>query len=205
MSKRFLMLQLFAEESAQTTEPTQAKTEPKTEPKAEPKSEPKADKKYDDNDLDRIIGQKFAEWQKKKEKEVAEAQKLAEMNAQEKAEYERDQLRKELDELKKKDSLAEMTKTARKILSDDGINISDDLLAVMVSTDADKTKAAIDSFAKSFKKSVEEAVKEKLRGEPPKKGAGGGTVAMTKEQIAAIRDPELRQKKMLENKHLYNL
>ena len=51
---------------------------------------------------------------------------------------------------------------------------------------------------------VEAAVKERLRGEPPRRGSGGGTAPMTKEQIMKIRDPELRQKKMLENKELFN-
>ena len=73
----------------------------------------------------------------------------------------------------------------------------------MVTTDAAETKSAVDSFTKLFKDAVEAAVKERLKGETPRKGTGG-TVAMTKEQIMAIKDPELRQKKMLENKSLFN-
>ena len=160
--------------------------------------------KYTDADVDRLIDQKFAEWQKKQQRAVDEAKKLAEMNATQKAEYERDQLQKELDDLKRKDSLAEMTKTARKMLSDSGIAVSDELLAVMVTTDAGETKAAIDGFVKAFNDAVESAVKGRLKGESPRKGSGGGAAAMTKEQIMAIRDPELRQKKMLENKSLFN-
>ena len=161
-------------------------------------------KKYTDADVDKLIDKKFAEWQKKQDKAVAEAKKLAEMNATERAEHERDQLKKELDDYKRKDSLAEMTKTARKMLSDGGISISDDLLSMMVSTDAAETKAAVDGFAKAFKDAVEVAVKERLKGEPPRVGTGGGAAPMTREQIAAIKDPELRQKKMLENRKLYN-
>ena len=203
MKKRFIGLQLFAE-----NEPgAEPKAEPGAEPKAEPKTEPKAEpqeKKYTDADVDKMIDKKFAEWQKKQQKAVDEAKKLAEMNATEKAEYERDQLKKELDALKKTASLAEMTKTARKMLSDNDINVSDELLAVMVTTDAEETKAAVDGFTKLFKDAVESAVKEKLKGEPPKKGSGGGAEAMTKEQIMAIKDPELRQQKMLENRKLFN-
>jgi hypothetical protein len=124
-------------------------------------------------------------------------------NAKKKAEYERDQLQKELDGYKKKDALAEMTKTARKMLSDNGISISDDLLSLMVTTNAEETKVAVDGFAKAFKDAVESAVKEKLKGEPPKRGAGSAQT-MTKEQIMAIRDPELRQRAMLEHKELFN-
>ena len=202
--KKWIDLQLFAD------------GEPAAEPAADPKAEPKADptpapaasvkdtgeKKYSDTDVNRIIDQKFAEWQKKQDKAVDEAKKLSAMNAQQKAEYERDKLQKELDEYKRQASLAEMTKTARKMLTENGITIPDELLAMMVTTDAEDTKAAVDSFSKVFTEAVEAAVKERLKGEPPRRGSGAPS--MTKEQIAAIKDPELRQKAMLENKHLYN-
>lgn len=201
-------LQLFAEEatatepaadaSAAATSEAQKATEPGKDAKAD---EPKA--KYTDDDVNKILDKKFAEWQKKQQKAVDEAKKLAEMNATEKAEYERDKLQKELDDLKRQASLSDMTKTARKMLSESGINISDELLSVMVTTDADETKAAIDGFTKAFTEAVETAVKDRLKGEPPRKGSGTAP-AMTKDQIMAIKDPELRQAKMLENKELFN-
>lgn len=196
-------LQLFAEDApAETTTATDAPAD--TAKKADAPKEAKPEAKYTDADVDKLIDQKFAEWQKKQEKAVSEAKKLAEMNAQQKAEYQRDELQKELDALKKKDALAEMTKTARKMLSENSINVPDELLAMMVTTDAAETKAAIDGFAKVFKDALENAVKERLKGTPPTKGTGIGTPAMTKAQIMAISDPELRQKKMLENKDLFN-
>lgn len=202
--KRKIILQMFAEAGEATTgaENAQVETKP-AEQKAEPKAEPK-EAKYTDADLDKIIGQKFAEWQKKQQKAVDEAAKLAKMDAQQKAEYERDQLQKELDALKKKDSLSEMTKTARKMLSDKGVTVSDEVLAMLVNTNAEETKAAVDAFATAFTSAVEAAVKERLKGEPPKRGSGGGVAAMTKEQIMAIKNPEERQKKILEHKELFN-
>lgn len=206
--KKLLNLQLFAEDPAATEtkaaegapaqeKPTDTK-EPETASKADNKSEPK----YTDKDVNEIIDKKFAEWQKKQQKAVDEAQKLATMNATQKAEYERDQLKKELDEYKKQASLAEMSKTARKMLSDSGITIKDELLSMLVTTDAEETKTAIDGFSKAFTEAVESAVKERLKGEPPKKSSGVAT--MTKEQIMSIKDPELRQQKMLEHKELFN-
>lgn len=194
-------LQMFADEgAAATAEKTDAKaTETKTEEKAAEKSEAK----YTDADLDRIIGQKFAKWQKDEQKKVDEAKKLAEMNATQKAEYERDQLQKELDSYKKKDALASMTKEARKMLADENISVPDEMLAMLVNTNADETKAAVTGFAKVFKDAVEAAVKERLKGDTPKKGTTGATT-MTKAQIMAIADPELRQKKMLEHRELFN-
>jgi len=176
--KKKLDLQLFAEEAAtiETTATEQVTTEPVTAAETKPvettATKPEDEKKYSDADLDRIINKKFAEMAAKNEKKVEEAKKLAEMNATQKAEYERDQLKKELDELKRANSLAEMQKTARKMLADDGINVSDELLSPMVTTDAEQTKAAIDSFKALFKEAVEKQVKETIRGETPKTGTG---------------------------------
>lgn len=212
--KKKLYLQMFAEagagegaaatQGAATEGNTGAGTQTQQQSQTEGGKQGKSEAKYTDEDLDRVINQKFAEWQKKQQKAVDEAAKLAKMDAQQKAEYERDQLQKELDALKKKDSLSEMTKTARKMLSDKGVTVNDDVLAMLVNTNAEETKAAVDAFATAFSAAVEAAVKERLKGNPPKKGSGGGTVAVTKDQILAIKDPEERQKKMLEHRDLFN-
>lgn len=210
--KKRLLLQLFAEGGESGTDGNGAAVGEKPGSTAgseeketkEGKEGKKSEAKYSDADLDKIIGERFARWQKEQQKAVDEAKKLAEMNATQKAEYERDQLQKQLDDYKRKDSLAEMTKTARKMLTDDGITVPDELLSMFVTTEAEETKAAVDGFAKLFKEAVENAVKEKIKGEPPRRGVGGSPAPMTKEEIAKIADPELRQKKILENKHLYN-
>ena len=139
MKKTLFNLQLFAEETAatETGSDPETTTEQTTEQATEQKQGNKADeKKYSDKEVNDLIDKKFAEWQKKKDKEIGEAQKLATMNATQKAEYERDQLQKELDKLKRENSIAEMSKTARKILSESSINIPDELLSLMVTTDA---------------------------------------------------------------------
>ena len=204
--KKLFDLQLFADDADNTgtdnqTDDSKAdKTDTNTDSKSDDK---KDDKKYSDKDLDRIINQKFAKWQKEQDKAVNEAKKMADMNAQQKAEYERDKLQKELDSYKKKDAIAAMSREARKMLSDENISIDDNLLSFIVSDDAEATKKAVNGFAKAFSEAVEKAVKERLKGDSPRRGTGTqGT--MTKEQIMAIKDPELRQQKMLENKHLFN-
>lgn len=212
MKKKNLYLQLFAEaEGAAAADPVPAEGNDNgaatDKEKAAKDTTPGKDideKKYSDKDLDEIINKKFAKWQKDQDKKVDEAKKLAAMNEQQKAEYERDQLQKQLDEYKRKDTLSEMTKTARKMLTDAGISASDEILSILVTTDAEKTHTAVDSYAKAFNKAVESAVKERLKGNPPTKGTGNGTATMTKTEIMAIKDPELRQQKMLENKHLFN-
>ena len=204
MEKFNFNLQLFADDTQTSTETATEGTDTtsKDNSKADDKKT-ESQAKYTDEDVNKIIDKKFAEWQKKQQKEVDEAKKLAEMNATQKAEYERDQLKKKLEELERQASLGEMTKTARKMLSESNINISDELLSMMVTTDAEETKLAVDGFAKAFKEAVESEVKERLKGEPPKRSSGSSQ-SMTKEQIMAIKDHELRQKKMLEHKELFN-
>ena len=211
MEKSFIRFQLFADDSASgagdsATERGSSADHATQENQAEQQEKQKEnqnERKYTDKDVDEILNKKFAKWQERQQKAVDEAKKLAEMNAQQKAEYERDQLQKQLDDYKRRDSLSEMSKTARKMLSDSGISIPDDLLSMLVTTEAEETKSNVDSFAKLFSEAVESAVKARVKGEPPRKGSTGGTT-MTKDQIMAIRDPELRQQKMLENKTLFN-
>ena len=207
MKKRFIELQLFAEDGGDGGDGGQQgnqQGEGQQSGKSGEGNNPKPELKYTDEDVDKLFNKKFAEWEKKKQKEIDEAKKLAEMNAQERAEHERDELQKKLDALEKKDTLSEMTKTARKMLSDEGVSVPDEVLAMIVDTDAEKTKAAVDAFGKAFKDAVESAVKEKLKGNPPRRGNGGGGATMTKEQILNIKDPEERQKAMLENRELFN-
>lgn len=176
-------LQLFAEETAPGTVTEPENTTDDKKPATETKPDSKTDEKvFTHADFNKLFNQKYAELEAKKQKELDEAKKLAEMNAQEKAEYKYKQeqeahelTRKELDEYKRKDVLAEMTKTARKMLSDEGISVSDDLISVLVTDDAETTKASIKGFAKMYTEAVESGVKERLRGEPPKVSTGSST------------------------------
>lgn len=158
------------------------------------------EKKYSDEDVNRIIDQKFAKWQKDQEKAVSEAKKLASMSEQEKVEHERDELQKELNALKKANTLAEMGKQARKMLSDDGINAPDELVDMIITDDAETTKSNVQQFGKLFKGAVQAAVKEALKGKAPGTGSSG---TITKEQIMNITDPIERQQKIKENIGLF--
>lgn len=160
------------------------------------------EKKYTDDEVNEIINKKFEKWTKQKEKEMDEAKKLADMTAQEKVEYERNQLKKELEELRNANTISEMSKTARGILKEKNIDISDELLSMLVTKEADTTKKNVEGFAEMFDKAVEKAVNEKLKGNPPKKGPGNKT--LTKEDILNIKDRTERQKKIAENMELFN-
>ena len=127
-------------------------------------------KKYTVEEVNNLIKRKKAEWEKNRQKQDDEAKKLSKMNAQEKAEYKQQQLEKRIQELEDEKALSAMRDEARKQLSEKGINISDELLAFMVSKDAKETKEAVDSFAELFNAAVNEVVKSKARQSTPKEG-----------------------------------
>ena len=99
---------------------------------------------------------------------VSEAERLAQMTAEQKATYRADKAEKDLAELKRQISLQDMARTARKMLSDQHISMPDDIIMALVSEEAGKTKESVEAFAKSFKEAVQDGVKEALRGNPPK-------------------------------------
>lgn len=111
------------------------------------------------------------EWEKELEAKQQEAQKLAKMNAEEKLKHQLQQKEDEINELRKQQSLAEMTKEASKMFSESDLPIDSDLLGVLVNEDAEQTKKAVNaliSFASKIKKA-------NARQTPP--SAGGQFVA----------------------------
>ena len=194
-------LQLFADETSGENESTETKDTQSTEGQDNQEKDKSSEKKYSDKDLDAILDKRFARWKADQEKEKAEAKRLAEMNAQERAEAERDKVQKELDELKAKNAIAEMTNEARKMCAEHDINVGEELLSVLVNQDADKTKKAVDAFVKMFESEVEKAVKEKLKGNGPKRG--GSNKGVTRESILSITDPMERQRMIAENMDLF--
>lgn len=172
-------------------------TTTQTEPKQDNKQQPK----YTDADVDEIVSKRLAKWEKQQAAKVEEAAKLAEMNAQQKAEYERDKVQKELDEYKRRDTVNAMVAESRRQLSEQGIAVSDDILVRLVGETAEETKASVDAFSTAFTAAVEDAVKKQLAGKAP--AAGVATKTMTKEEILAIKDPITRQAAIRDNIGLF--
>lgn len=141
-------------------------------------------------------------WQTLTDSKVSEAEKLAQMTSEEKEKYRADKAEKELADLKRQIALGDMAKTARKMLSDEQITLPDEIIMNLVSDDAEKTKEAVEGFSKAFKEAVNAAVKEALRGNPPKAGTSG-TKPITREEIMAVKDRAERQKLIAENPQLF--
>ena len=173
------------------------KTEPgqKTDP-APAGNEPK----YTDDDVDRIINRKFAEWEKKQEKKTSEAERLGKMTAEEKAAERMKALEEKIAGYERDAARSEMMKQARTILDGENIHVSDDLLSNIIAEDAESTKSSVESFVKLFRDHVDTAVKNAVKREPPKTGSTSG---ITKEQIMAIEDRAERQRLINENMSLF--
>lgn len=145
-----------------------------------------------------LIAAALSDYDKKQTEKLTEAEKLSGMNAQERAEHERDSLKEQLAELQRKIAVADMQKTAAAILSEQQIHLPENLLSLLVTEDAETTKKNVADFAKLFSEAVETAVKARLQSGTPKTGKTGGS--MTKKDIMAISDTEERLKAI--NAHL---
>lgn len=202
MEKKLFDLQLFADDGADPkaeVETPETHTDDEPDEKAKPK--PQNQPKYTDEDVDKMLNQKFAEWQKKQAKAVSEAERLSKMTAEEKANERIRALEEKLAAADREKAVAAMAKQARAMLQDKNINVGDELLANLISEDADSTKASVESFISLFQGAVEKAVKEAYKGETPRKG--GGATTLTKEQILAVQNRAERQRLINENLDLF--
>lgn len=141
-------------------------------------------------------------WKTLTDDQVSEAEKLAQMTAEEKEKYRADKAERELNDLKRQITLGNMAKTARKMLSDESISVSDDIIMNLVSDDAEKTKTTVQEFAHAFKVAVQDGVKEALRGNPPKAG-GDDPKPMTREEILNIKDRRERREQIAKHPELF--
>lgn len=164
--------------------------------------------KYTDADVDAIIDKKFAKWKADQDKAVAEAvakveeaNRLAQMSDKQKADFEREQMEKELASLKAEKAHGVMVDTARKMFKADGLTVPDEIINVLVTDNAETTSEAVKSFSALFQKAVNEAVREQLKGSEPKKGSV--PTGLTKEQIMQIKDTKARLKAIEENIGLF--
>ena len=161
------------------------------EPEKPGKPEAKKGKFYTDEELNKLIDDKFAKWQKKKDAEITEAKKLAQMTAEEKIAFERDKIKAELEALKAANNRAEMEKTARSILQEDDVNVSDVIISHLVADDAETTSSNVKEFSKAFKAAVQKEVKAQLSGKSPR--AGNSKTRYTEEEIRKETNPFKRQ------------
>lgn len=138
-----------------------------------------SEKTFTQEDLNKILSDRLAKERAKWEKDFqtklqeakTEAEKLAKMNAEQKAEYERQKREEELARRESEITRRELRATALETLAEKGLPKT--LADILNYTDAESTNNSIEAVEKAFREAVEAAVNERLKGTPPSKGGGG--------------------------------
>lgn len=176
-SRMFRMLQLFAEETVDhTAELDAVKDSVNPENTSDDSGE---EKKYTDKDVDAIVNKRFAKWKTEQEQTVKsakeEAEKLAKMNAEQKQNYEIEKLQKENEKLKQEAAKVELSRSATGILTEKGIEATQDVLDFVVGNDADDTNAKIDKLVKIVESQLKKAEIARATGTTPKTMTNSGS------------------------------
>ena len=149
---------------------------------------------------DKRVTQAMKSLEKKNQDKIAEAEKLARMNEQEKFQYELDKREKEIAEREERLALAESKNEASKILAEKGLSLS--LVDLIVNKDAEAMNANIKLLDKAFKDSVKNEVERRLaQGAPTNPPTANN--GMTKEQFRKLSIAE-QQRIYNSDKELYN-
>ena len=134
-----------------------------------------SEKTFTQKDVDKLIQERVAreqaKWEKKVQDERTEAEKLAKMNADQKAEYEKQKREDELAKREKDITTRELRATAYETLAEK--NLPKELVDILNYSDAEQCNKSIEAVEKAFKSAVEKSVNEKLRGGNPPKGGQG--------------------------------
>ena len=118
-------------------------------------------------ETDRRVTEALKKANRKNEEKLKEAQKLAQMNEQQKYEYELEQREKAIEEKEKALALAENKNEASKILAEKDLSLS--LVDFVVAEDAETMNTNISLLDKAFKQSVKAEVEKRLGSSTPKK------------------------------------
>ena len=130
-----------------------------------------------------------AEIEAKMQEARTEAEKMAKMNAEQKAQYEREKQTKELDDREAAITKRELMATAKEQLAEKGLPIS--LASVLNYSSAEECTASMDAVGKAFQEAVEKAVNDRLAGGKPPKKADNLAATYTMEQIKAMTPEQI--------------
>lgn len=124
-------------------------------------------------------------WQALTDDKLSEAEKLAKMTKEEKAQYMQQKKEKELSDREAAITRKELMAEAKNTLASDGL--PQELAEVLDYSDADTCKKSMEKVKEVFQRAVETAVEEKLKGgKPPKKAPGGDAQKALEEQVYNI-------------------
>ena len=138
------------------------------------------------------------EFDGKLEEKISEAQKMAKMTAEQKAEHERQKAEEDLQRRIAEVTRRELKVEAKNTLAAKGLPV--ELADTLNYTNAEQCNASLAAVEKAFQLAVEKRVNEKLRGTPPK--AAESTATVTQEQFKKMGYEE-RLKLKMDSPELY--
>lgn len=169
----------------------------KTNPETNPEDKGQEEKTYTQAEVDELLqkegDRRVTEALKKQEKKLKEAEKLAQMNEDDKRNFILEQREAAVAEKEHEFALLENKNEASKVLADKGLSLS--LVDFVVAEDAETMKSNIDLLDKAFKQSVKDEVEKRLNSTAPKKNLPPDE-AMTKEKFKKM---SLYEKQALKN------
>lgn len=188
-------LQFFAEPAPDPTPEPDPTPDPTPTPDPEP---PKFDDLLENKDyqaeyerrVQKAIETEREKWKALMDDKLSEAEKLAKMNKEEKAEYLRQKRDRELNDREAAITRRELMAEAKNTLAEKKLPVG--LAEVLNYTDAESCNKSIEVVEKAFQDAVQAATEEKLKGGAPiKKAPQGGS--FTKEQVAAMTPEEINE------------
>lgn len=164
------------------------------------------EKTFTQSQVNELIQQRITRERKRLEAEQAEAVKLAGMNEADKLNHVNAKLKAELEELRAAQTLSELKTVASATLAEKGISATPELLATLVTTDAETTNSNLTAFAGLVEAQSQALLTAKLKGAPQKVVTSPVTTGstITKAEINAIKDPIERQRQIAEHIDLYS-
>ena len=128
--------------------------------------EAKEVKTFTQEELDKILNKKFAQWQKKTEEAKAEAERKAKLTEAEKLAEER----KEFEAMKKQFEYEQRVNSTSKVLASNNLPI--EFADFLIAENDEATTQRVDLFKNAFNEALEKALNERLRGSVPKVSTG---------------------------------
>ena len=123
-------------------------------------------KTFTQDELDKILNKKFAQWQKKTEEAKAEAERKAKLTEAEKLAEER----KEFEAMKKQFEYEQRVNSTSKVLASNNLPI--EFADFLIAENDEATTQRVDLFKNAFNEALEKALNERLRGSVPKVSTG---------------------------------
>ena len=122
--------------------------EPTPEPEDKPSdpTPPKPELKYTDEDVDKIIAKRLDRWQKDQEAKQKEAERLAAMSAEERANEEIKKLKAQIKTYEQAETRHAMAAQVEKELKEANLAASADMVNMLVRETAEETNAAIKAY-----------------------------------------------------------